>query len=198
MLRIFRWFVYDSDCIPNRHDSSFKLWSGYGLTTLISLTQRNTVCSFETLQNKHGLTRNEFYRYLQLHSYIDHECKLTGFSDTESEFYHILKNARTVVPSKFISKLYTALSNANRNSTLHIKDKWEKESGLQVSEEAWSNIWSFQSTTSSSMVWEHCWKNIIRYFKTPHQERYKWVSMQCWRLCGSTTANHYHISLDCP
>lgn len=199
MLRIFRWFAYDSDFLPNRHDSGFKLWTLYGLTAFISLTQRNTVCSFATLRDEHGLARNEFHRYLQLRSYIDHECKLTDLSDVELAFSHIMKNALTMIPSKSISKLYKALSYSSNNNTLYIKDKWEKESGIKISEEAWSNIWSFQWSTSNSMVWrEHCWKNIIRYFKTPHQERYKGATTPCWRNCGSFAVNHYHIFWDCP
>lgn len=49
------------------------------------------------------------------------------------------------------------------------------------------------------MDWrEHCWKNIIRYFKTPHQEKYKNTSLMCWRQCGLREANHFHIFWDCP
>lgn len=132
MLRIFRRFAFDSDFTPNRHDSSFKSWSLKGLTTFISLTQKSTVCSFDTLRAKHGLARIEFHRYLQLRSYIDHECKLTNFSNVESEFYHILKNAMTMIPSKSISKLYSALSNASNINTLYIRDKWEGESGNET------------------------------------------------------------------
>ena len=85
-----------------------------------------------------------------------------------------------MIPSKSISKLYTALSNANNNNTQYIKDKWEVELGTEISEEAWGNIWSFQWTTSSSIDWrEHCWKNIIRFFRTPYQERYKGATMPC-------------------
>lgn len=120
-------------------------------------------------------------------------------SDVESEFYHILKNAMTMTPSNSISKLCKALSHANVNNTLYIKGKWESDSGIGISEEVWGNIWSFQWSTSTFMSWrEHCWKNIIRYFNTPYQERYKGAHVPCWRQCGSTVANHYHIFWDCP
>lgn len=199
ILRIFRWFAYDSDFIPNRHDSNFKTWMRHGLTTLLSLTQRNTVHSFASLRDKYGLVQEDFYRYLQLRSYIDHTCKLTNLTAVESDFFQILKNALTMTPSKSISKLYTALSHADKNDTLYVKEKWERESGIEISEEAWSSIWSFQLSTSSSMSWrEHCWKNVIRFFKTPYQERYKDAHMSCWRHCGSISANHYHIFWECP
>ena len=160
---------------------------------------KKPVCSFGTLQDKHGLARNEFHRYLQFRSYIDHECKLTGLSEVQSEFFHVLKNAMAVAPSNFISRLYTVLAHANDNNTLYIKGKWERESGIKISDEAWDSVQSFQWSTSSSMSWrEHCWKNIIRYFRTPYQERYKGAHMPCWSQCGPTVANHFHIFWECP
>ena len=49
------------------------------------------------------------------------------------------------------------------------------------------------------MDWrEHCWKNVIRYFKTPYQEKYKNTNSNCWRKCGSSEANHFHVFWGCP
>lgn len=50
MIKIFGWFAYDSDFIPNRHDSKFKTWKSCGLTTLLSLTHSNKVNSFASLR----------------------------------------------------------------------------------------------------------------------------------------------------
>lgn len=66
-----------------------------------------------------------FIDNLQSWSYSDHECKLTDFLDGESELYHIVSQ----------------LSHANNNNTLYIKGKWERESGIEISEESWGNIW---------------------------------------------------------
>lgn len=122
-----------------------------------------------------------------------------NFNDAESHFFLILKNATTMTPTKSISKLYKALSSASKDNTLYTKDKWERESGIAISVGEWENVLYCQWSTSSSMSWkEHGWKNIIRYFKTPYQERYKGAYMQCWRQCGSTVANHFHVFWDCP
>lgn len=68
-----------------------------------------------------------------------------------------------------------------------------------ISNETWSNIWTFQLSTSSSMSWrEHGWKNVIRFFKTLYQERYRNSHMSCWRQCNSTLANHHHSFWECP
>ena len=199
VMRRFRWFAYDSDFIPNRGDSSFKSWSKTGLTTFSTLIQKDHVHCFEFLQEKHGLQRGDLHRYFQMRSYIEHECKLTDFSDVESEFHRIVKSAISTTPSNSISRLYTALSLASNNNTIYIKEKWEREAGIELSGDTWTEIWNFQWTTSNSMDWrEHCWKNIVRFFRTPYQEKYKGANIPCWRQCGSTVANHHHIFWECP
>lgn len=160
--------------------------------------KNNIVHSFDVLHEKHRLQRNDFHRYLPLRSHITREGKLIGLSAVESEFFHILKNTLPMNPPYSISKLYTVISHATKRNTLYIKDKWEREAGIRISEEIWGNIWFFQWLTSNSMAWrQHGWKNIIRYFKTPHQEKYNGTNMLCWRQCGLVVANH-HIFWDCP
>lgn len=59
-------------------------------------------------------------------------------------------------PTQLISKLFTAMSHVTKSNTLYIKEKWEREAGIKISEETWGNIWSFQWSTSNSMSWrEH-------------------------------------------
>lgn len=60
------------------------------------------------------------------------ECKLSNLSNVESDCFNILGNAMTTIPSKSISRLYIALSKANKNNTLYIKDKCEVESGIVI------------------------------------------------------------------
>lgn len=170
-----------------------------GLTSYISFLDNDSVACFTSLQERHGLERIDFHRYLQVRSYIGHECKLIGFSDVESEFIRILKSAFSSIPTKSISKWYSVLSHIKNEDTMYVKEKWEREAEVEISEEDWEEIWNFQCTTTSSMDWrEHCWKNIIRYFKTPYQEKYKAANLPCWRQCGSMTANHFHVFWDCP
>jgi len=67
---------------------------------------------------------------------------------------------------KLISKLYLAIQSVKKQSTNKVRLKWGKESGLDISEEDWLNIFSVQATitTTSSGLWrEFCWQNLIRY-----------------------------------
>lgn len=48
------------------------------------------------------------------------------------------------------------------------------EAGMRLREEAWGKICKFQSSSTNSSDWrEFCWKNTVRYFKTPQQGKYK-------------------------
>ena len=68
-----------------------------------------------------------------------------------------------------------------------------------MTEEEWVTIWVYQLKCSSSQSWkEFGWKSLIRYFITPYQKsHYKANSPACWRNCGNTNANHYHVFWDC-
>ena len=153
MLRLFRWCAFDTDFAPNKTDRRFDLWRGKGITNYASLIYRSDIHSFQTLQEKHGLERVDFYRYLQVRHYINQECKIKDLSVVEAEFYSIIKAALDSTPSKAISELYCALSNADNRNTLYIKEKWEREAGIEISEEQWEQIWDFQWSSTCSMDW---------------------------------------------
>lgn len=198
MLKLFRWRAYDTEFLPNRGDKRSESWVRKGLTNDLSFTHKNTIQSFQYLQETHGLGKFDFFRYLQLRHYFNQKCRPTNFSIVESEFFRILRSAFSTFPCKSISKMYDAITVAKYENTLYIKEKWEKEAGAVISEEAWGEICSFQWSSTNSMEWrEHCWKNIVRYFRTPHREKYI-KSPTFWRQCGSTEANHSHIFWECP
>ena len=49
----------------------------------------------------------------------------------------------------------------------YIKDRWEKEGSLTITDEEWQDICIFQWKSTKSHAWkEFCWKNIICFFIT--------------------------------
>lgn len=53
------------------------------------------------------------------------------------------------------------------------------------------------SVSTGSNIWrEFCWKNIVRFFITPAQKRYRGTGDACWR-CGTEGANHFHVFWSC-
>ncbi len=85
---------------------------------------------------------------------------------------------------------------------VQVKQNWEKEFSLELSDEDWRGIWETQiKTTSSRAWWELSWKNLIRFIITPtlksvHQGRENLGV--CWRQCGNTVADYFHIFWACP
>ena len=70
---------------------------------------------------------------------------------------------------------------------------------MQITEEEWQDICSFQWKCTKSHAWkEFCWKNTVRFFITPHvKSHYDKGGSRCWRNCGCQVANHYHIFWAC-
>lgn len=199
MLKNFRWCAFDTDFQPNKSDKRFLTWIEKGLTTYLSFTHKGILHSFQFLQTEFGLEQTDFFRFLQLRDYFNKQCKSPQLSSTETDLFHIVKSAFNSSLKKGISKLYNGMLNAQKETTIHVKNKWEHEAGIKISNENWERVCLFQWTSTNSLTWrEHCWKNVLRFFKTPNQSKYKDVNAECWRKCGSLYANHFHIFWECP
>ena len=60
-----------------------------------------------------------------------------------------------------ISALYQALGSSGGNSTVYIKEKWEKEIGIEITEDDWYTVCKGQHSATISRIWrEFGWKNI--------------------------------------
>ena len=98
---------------------------------------------------------------------------------------------------KLITKLYKEVERLKGNNMTYIKEKGGKEAGWQLSEEEWDKVNEGQwKTTCSLSCREYGWKNIVRYFITPTQQKSQ--DTRRWRLCGENKANHFHIFWGCP
>lgn len=83
--------------------------------------------------------------------------------------------------------------------TTHIKDKWEKESNIEIQIESWEKIISQQWKSTSALSWrEFGWKNVVRFFRVPAQRISPGGSTSCWRSCGENKAPHFHVFWECP
>lgn len=84
-----------------------------------------------------------------------------------------------------VSRIYGTIQASKNHSTIPIKQKWERESETQISEETWIEICKKQATTANSrLLREFGWKNIVRFFITPKitalKEGYKMVSTRSY------------------
>ena len=110
-----------------------------------------------------------------------------------------LCNTYKNIVGKVISVLYQSLVMSRGTSTLYIRDKLEIELKMKLTKDDWYNICKVQQTTNSSRMWkEFCWKNTVRFFNTPMaKSRFSSAQQPCWRLCGEKNVDHTHVFWKC-
>lgn len=199
-VKILSWCAYDSEFTPNTLDNRFKSWIKKGITSMSGIVEKNEIMCFQTLRETYTLEREDQFRFFQLRNYYNQKIKKIDIKDTNKAFIQIFINAYKSDKNRgIISQLYKCLKALENHSTEYIRERWEKEGGVQITEEEWQDICSSQWKCTKSHAWkEFCWKNVARFFITPHvKSHYDNGNSQCWRNCGCRVANHYHIFWAC-
>lgn len=114
------------------------------------MVDNGELIDFKTMSDRYGCTRQDFYRYLQLCHYFDKNVKgliprnLTGITQMFIRAY----NAK--LSGKIIGELYRYIVELRGHSTNYVKSKWEKELGIVIAPEKWTNIIHTQITPTAS------------------------------------------------
>uniref|UniRef100_A0A3B1J8B1 Reverse transcriptase domain-containing protein n=1 Tax=Astyanax mexicanus TaxID=7994 RepID=A0A3B1J8B1_ASTMX len=194
-LKVIRWCAYDTDFIPNKLDTRFKIWSLKGITAFCNIMVKYNLQDFQTIKEKYSLENQDFYRYLQIRHYFNKTIKINSFDDSILKLF--IEAYQSQPLTGIISKMYEGLMELTGNSTEYIKQKWEKESCQSISNERWPRICEQQWKCTSAHNWrEFGWKCVTRFFITPKQRPGE--NQDCWRLCGGEEAGHWHIFWGCP
>lgn len=73
--RLLRWVEHDRDFRPAQLDLRFKEMTRKGITSYRVISADTGLDSFQQLQEKHDLDKQDFYRYLQLRHHFDRNIK---------------------------------------------------------------------------------------------------------------------------
>jgi len=140
-------------------DTRFKKWRDNGITALCNIMNGNILFSFEMIHENYLLEKQDFFRYLQLQHVVNENVKQV--TEANSSPIELFKRAYKSNCSKgTMSAIYKRFLDLKTHSTAYIKEKWEKESRIDISEEEWTLIWGYQWKCTSSMSWrEFNWKN---------------------------------------
>lgn len=162
--KILKWVAYDSEFIPSGLDKQLRHWACRGITAYCTMVDKDGLQPFAHISESYGLGREDMFRYFQVRDYFNKEIKQTDNRD--SNLINIFTDAYKAKDSKhLISQIYKELQNSKNHSTLQVKQKWEGEAGLEISEDDWKTVWAGQAKTTNSRTWrEFCWKNLIRFF----------------------------------
>lgn len=146
-----------------RPDPRFKLWIEKGRTSLSGIIQEDEIMSFQSLKEKFSLEKEDFY--LQLRNYHSQNMKRKSQREDSKAFIQLFTKAyKSEIKTNIISQVYKSLQDLNNYSTRYIKDEWEKEGGLTVTDEEWLNICHLQRKNTKSHSWkEFCWKNVTPF-----------------------------------
>lgn len=201
-LSILTSIGYIKSFAPNSFDKSYSKWAEeQRLTFLHQLINRNNLMSFEELRRHFHLKKSDFFRYLQLRSFLtSHKDwgKILNPTPIENTLIQFQKGEGD---KKLITKLYKVFLSMNLNGPTRTKQRWEAETDKIISDEMWEGAWTGAHRVTSSNTWrEYKWKVISRYFRTPDvvAKIDPKVPSLCWRNCGSAVPNHTHIFWSCP
>lgn len=198
--KILRWPAYDRDFTPAKNDARFKNWCSKGITAYWKIITDNGLETFQQLSEKYYLRKDDFFRYLQLRHHFNADIRSKNMENSPLVMLFI-NICRGKLTKKHVSAVYSLLQSGKRFSTMYIKQRWENEIGMNITEDDWLNICETIATTSSSDLWrEFTWKNTLRYFITPKIREQQTKNSQhgnCWRKCGQKSAGHFHIFWGC-
>lgn len=124
---------------------------GEGLTMIHHMFDGEVLRSFIQLQDRFGLKSEDFYRYLQLRSYLmsHKEWSLLKKQPTPIEdlFINIIKEKKD---TKVVSQIYKCLNLLMSGSALDIKGKWELEMNVIIKDTCWEDVCEEGHKTTSS------------------------------------------------
>ena len=124
------------DFPPGLNDPGFNTWRDGGVTTLGNLFNGPTLMSFVQIQQKYGLPRGQFFRFLQVRDFILRRTTLLTNIDTSP----IERALSMDFTSGFISIFYGLLRANSTMNTLDTKRKWERDLGVEIADEDWCEI----------------------------------------------------------
>ncbi len=115
-------------------DAAFLQWSDKGLTTVKDLYINNHFASFAQLQAKFGLPSSHFFRYLQVRNFVRQSIPHFESLPEQRCFYELMIKPPT--STRLISQFVNLFSLAA--PSLHIKDAWVSDTGVEISDELWA------------------------------------------------------------
>ena len=168
-----------------------------GLQSIGDLYINRTFSSFQILQEKHGLSKSDFFRYLQIgHFVITH---LDQFEiATPDGLDKCLRDCK--VERNAISFVYYLLQEQDQVNMEGIKKSWETELGTGIAEDIWEESLKYVNICSLNA------RDCLMQFKTLHRLHYSRVKLHKFfpeispicEKCNHTEANLLHSYAPCP
>ena len=183
---------------PSLVDGAFLAWSDLGIETFKDLFVDNIFASFQQLSDKYSIPRQQFFRYLQVRSFV---CKtFPTFPNLPGNSAQDIFLAPVQTLKGSISRIYDDISCLRPESLNTIKARWEEDLGEEITEDTWDAI--LLRVHGSSICARHSLIQCkllhrIYYTKARLSKIYDNVSAECDR-CHQSPADLMHMFWLCP
>uniref|UniRef100_A0A3Q4HZV5 Reverse transcriptase zinc-binding domain-containing protein n=1 Tax=Neolamprologus brichardi TaxID=32507 RepID=A0A3Q4HZV5_NEOBR len=174
-------------------------WRKAGILNVSDLFDCGTKCflSFDKIVELYKLKRNQFWRYVQIHSSLS-KWLGTPLSCPVGSPVEVLLS-RSSLGKGITSRIYHLLQERSADPLLKVKGYWAQDMALDISSVEWDscfqNVNTMYKETGSRFIQL---KIIHRWHRTP-QQLYKWnlaPTDKCWR-CDGQNASILHILWSC-
>ena len=181
---------------PSKFDTTFALWKRKGIVVFSNLYVDGTFATFEDIRNKFDLPHSSLFRYLQAR-----DCARTHFASfpllTANSLMDDILSLNKLSGS--IAVLYDLIISAGTSPLTGAVGKWERELGLDLTDEWWEIAFKRVNSTSS------CARLTLIQFKVLHRIHFTKAKLSklfpgssdiCDR-CSSSIADHTHMFYSC-
>lgn len=148
---------------PSKLDRTFVQWQEMGIYSIGDLFIDGALASFSQLQQKFKFPQSHFFRFLQIRNYI--RAHIPSLVNTSSSVID-----KCLVQCKESKKslpiIYDLLQSFTSPCTSSLKEEWEKELRVEISEEIWQR--SLKDINKQSINSRHC----LIQFKVIHRLHY--------------------------
>ena len=145
-------------------DDTYKQWNQKNLTTCKDFFINNLFPDFANFASTFSIPNSSFYRYLQIRHFVQTHIPTFPHLPEKNILEDIL--VTPLAPRGQISIIYNQIVSSKKSSLDEIKNKWEDELGINISEEVWDRALSWVNDASS------CARLNLIQFKTLHRLHY--------------------------
>lgn len=134
---VFTPIIDNPDFLPGTLDGGFRGWADKGIVSLGDLFVGTTLMTFNQIMEKHDIARNDLFRYFQVRDFITKDTSLLAdTSVTQIEKQVLLSQGKAAIRT-----FYASLGDDSNFGAGTLGEVWEKELGVEISEEMWDCIW---------------------------------------------------------
>lgn len=183
------------DFLPGSLDQGFRTWYTHGLARLGDLFAGQTLLSFQQIQQRYGLHKNEFFRYLQIRHFVVKDTTLT----TNSAASSVESALSSQISRKHITIFYKALISNLPPISQPTKEAWERDLGVSIDDATWREVWAHAMDISVCNRAKSIQFRIIhRVHITPvlKNKLDSNSSSLCWK-CNTGTGDYVHCFWSC-